>query len=95
MQVTDYKTQKVYDSNAHKELFLGTCPASALLRYVDYWWPVTHEKSKNSLGFSTLVWSAGLYGFPQFDRISLRVMHTGNRVAMRLRVHLDLDSSGL
>ena len=24
-QVTDYKTQKIYDSNAHKELLLSTC----------------------------------------------------------------------
>jgi hypothetical protein len=24
VQVTEYKTQKIYDSNAHKELFLGT-----------------------------------------------------------------------
>ena len=23
VQVTEYKTQKIYDSNAHKELFLG------------------------------------------------------------------------
>src|SRR5580700_385245 len=55
------------------------------------------EKSRNSpellcnLAFG--VWNLRL---PQFDRISLRVMHAGKpAVGIRLRVHLDLDSSGL
>src|SRR3989442_12611456 len=35
-----------------------------------------------------LVWSAGLCGLPQFDRISLRVMHAGEpSVRIRLAVH--------
>jgi hypothetical protein len=30
-QVTDYKTQKIYDSNAHKELFLGSSPLPCIV----------------------------------------------------------------
>ena len=56
---------------------------------------VTQEKSRNSPGlFSKLVWSAGLCGLPQFDRISLRVMHAGKPAGGIGRVNLDLDSSG-
>ena len=59
-------------------------------------YPVTQEKSRNSLGlFSKLVWSAGLCGLPQFDRISLRVMHAGKPARGIGRVNLDLDSCGL
>ena len=55
--------------------------------------PVTQEKSKNSPRlFSKLVWSAGLCGLPQFDRISLRVMHAGKPAGGIGRVNLDLDS---
>src|SRR5580700_4095773 len=55
------------------------------------------EKSRNSpellcnLAFG--VWNLWL---PQFDRISLRVMHAGKpTVGIRLRVNLDLDSGSL
>jgi hypothetical protein len=59
--------------------------------------PVTQEKSRNNpellcnLAFG--VWNLRL---PQFDRISLRVMHAGKpAVGIRLRVNLDLDSRSL
>src|SRR6267142_3516585 len=60
-------------------------------------YPVTQEKSRNRPElFSKLAWSGWLCRLPQFDRISLRVMQAGEpAVGIRLRVHLDLDSSGL
>src|SRR5229473_1316339 len=59
--------------------------------------PVTQEKSRNSPRlFSKLAWSGWLCRLPQFDRISLRVMHAGKpAVGIRLRVNLDLDSRSL
>ena len=58
---------------------------------------LTQEKSRSSPGlFSKLAWSGWLCRLPQFDRISLRVMHAGKpAVGIRLRVHLDLDSRSL
>ena len=58
---------------------------------------VSREKSRNCPElFSKLVWSVGLCGLPQFDRISLRVMDAGKpSVGIRLRVNLDFDSGGL
>jgi hypothetical protein len=58
-------------------------------------WPVTQEKSRNSPElFSKLVWSVWLCRLPQFDRISLRVMHAGKPAGGIGRVNLDLDSCG-
>jgi hypothetical protein len=76
-----------------KGWFVGKPEVIRLLSHL----PVTQEKSRNSpellcdLAFG--VWNLRL---PQFDRISLRVMHAGEpAVGIRLRVNLDLDSCGL
>jgi hypothetical protein len=54
------------------------------------------EIQKQSELFSKLPRGGWLCRLPQFDRISLRVMHAGEpAVRIRLRVNLDLDSSGL
>jgi hypothetical protein len=59
-------------------------------------WPVTQEKSRNNPGLlCNLAFGVWNLRLPQFDRISLRVMHAGKpAVGIRLRVHLDLDSCG-
>ena len=58
--------------------------------------PVTQEKSRNSPELpSQLAWSVWSRSLPQFDRISLRVMHAGKPAGGIGRVNLDLDSCGL
>ena len=56
----------------------------------------TQEQSRNSEPLCNLAFGVWNLRLPQFNRISLRVMHAGEpAVRIRLRVHLDLDSSGL
>jgi hypothetical protein len=80
-------------SQVHSGCIVGKSEVIRLLSHL----PVTQEKSRNNPGLlCNLAFGVWNLRLPQFDRISLRVMHAGEpTVGIRLRVNLYRDSGSL